>query len=126
MDKTIRQIITRAKKDPVVVAIALFGSYARKERYKDIDICLFLKPGKYTPKQLSEKKLEYTPENEKYDVQIFQQLPVYIRVRVFKDAQFLYKADEAAIYDLYFALEREYEHFKPIYENYLAGVMAHG
>jgi len=41
------------------------------EQYRDIDICIFLAQKKYNELAISRKKLEYTPDNEKYDVQIF-------------------------------------------------------
>ena len=123
MDQQIKQIIEKAKKDREVIAVALFGSYARKEKYNDIDICIFLKPKKHSAYALAKKRLQYTPENEKYDVQIFQELPLYIKTAVFRDLSLIYCNDEDALYDLCFKTEQEYEHFKPIYENYLEAVM---
>ncbi len=125
MDKVIKGIIEKAKKDPLVLAIALFGSYARGEPYRDIDICIFLMPAKFTALELSEKKLEYTTANEKYDVQIFQQLPLYIRKRILKEGKILYCRNEDQLYDTYFGTLRDYVHFEPIYHGYLEAV-AHG
>lgn len=125
MDKIIKGIIEKARKDTSVLAIAIFGSYARGEPYRDIDICIFLVPGKFTALELSEKKLEYAPASEKYDVQIFQQLPLYIRKRILKDGKILYCRDEDLLYDAYFGTLRDYIHFEPIYEGYLEAV-AHG
>ena len=122
MDTIVQKIITRAKKDRDVLALAYFGSFARGEKHRDVDICIFLMPKKYAERELSKKKMQYTQENEKYDIQIFQQLPVYIRDRIFREARFIYCADEDILYDLFFAHEREYEHFKPRYEDYLGAV----
>ncbi|MBI2666676.1 nucleotidyltransferase domain-containing protein [Candidatus Woesearchaeota archaeon] len=99
--------------------------YARGESFRDVDVCIFLMSGSYSPLEISKKKLAYTQEQEKYDVQIFQQLPLYLRKRVFQDAKFVYCRAENLLYDLFFSTEREFEHFKPIYENYLEAV-AHG
>lgn len=125
MDKTVQKIVEQAKKDSDVLAVAYFGSYARNESHRDIDVCIFLMPKKYDERKLSKKKMQYAQENEKYDVQVFQQLPLYIRDRIFREAKFVYCRDEDALYDLFFAHQREYEHFKPIYEGYLEAV-AHG
>lgn len=122
MDKTIHKIIEQTKKDQTVIAIAFFGSYARGEPHRDIDVCLFLKPGEYEPEFLSFKKLEYTPENQKYDVQIFQQLPLYIQKRILKEAKIVDCKNENLLYDLYFLTIRNYEHYEPIYEGYLEAV----
>ena len=117
------RLIEEVKKDKDVIAVYLFGSYARGESHRDIDICLVLKPvrKKYSKIFLSEKKLKYL-KNFEYDIQIFQQLPLYIRHRVLKEGKLLYsKGDE--IYDVAFLTIKEYEDFKPIYESYLEEVM---
>jgi len=125
MDKVIKGIVEQAKKDTLVLAVALFGSYARKERHNDIDVCIFLKRGKYSAKQLSQKKLEYTSENEKYDIQIFQQLPLYIQERIMKEGKFIYGEGSMELYDICFEMLRNLEHYKPFYKEYLE-VVANG
>lgn len=122
MDKVLTRIIEQAKKDSAVIAVALFGSYARNEPYQDIDVCIFLKPGEYSSEELFEKQLKYTPPEEKYDVHLFQQLPVYIKKRILKEAKILYCKNEDLLYDLYFATLRDYLHYGPIYESYLEAV----
>lgn len=119
IEKAINSIIEKAKKDEDVLAVALFGSYARGETYRDIDICIFLKNKKYDKYFLSKKKLQYTQPNEKYDVQVFQLLPIYIRKRILKEAKILYCRDEDMLYDIYFLTIEEFEDFKPLYEGYL-------
>ena len=125
MNKIFQNTIEKVKKDKEIIAIAIFGSYARNEPYKDIDLCLFLKNKKYNKTQLSKKKLEYASENEKYDIQIFQQLPIYIRKRILKEAKILYCKDEDMLYDIYFQKLKEFDDFKPLYESYL-GVVENG
>ncbi|MEK6901025.1 MAG: nucleotidyltransferase domain-containing protein [Nanoarchaeota archaeon] len=122
MDKTVEKIIQQAQKDPVVIAVAFFGSYARGEPHRDVDVCIFLKPAEYSPQFLSSKKLQFTPEEEKYDVQIFQQLPLYIQKRILKEARILYCKNEDLLYDLYFLTIRDFEHYEHIYETYLEAV----
>jgi len=125
MDKIINELINKAKKDPTILALAFFGSYARGEKHQDIDVCIFLVPKEYSPKSISQKKLEYTPEQEKYDIQVFQQLPFYIRKRILAEAQIIYCRDEDLLYDLYFETLRELSHYQYIYESYL-GEVANG
>lgn len=125
MDKVIQLIIRRAKRDVKVLALALFGSYARGEAYRDIDICIILKPGVYSPEELAKKRLEYAQEEEKYDVQVFQQLPLYVRARLLKEMKILYCRNENTLYDLCFQNARDFTHFRPMYEGYLEA-MAHG
>ena len=124
-DKVIQNLINNAKKDSRVLALALFGSYARGEQYNDIDVCIFLVPKKYSHLELSRIKMEYVPENEKYDLHLFQELPLYIQQRILNEAKFLYCNNEDLLYDIYFEIGRQYLFFQHIYENYLKGV-AHG
>ncbi len=125
MNKIIRRIIQQAKRDAKVLAVALFGSYARGEAYRDIDICIFLRPEEYSAEELSRKRFDYTQEGEQYDVQVFQQLPLYIRARLLKEAKILFCKNEDLLYDIYFRTAREFTHFRPLYEGYLEAV-AHG
>ena len=122
MDKTVKKIVDQAKKDKNVLAVSLFGSYARGEAHRDIDICIFLKPKRAGAIDVTKLRLEYIPFSEKYDVQVFQQLPIYIRVRILKDMEVLYCSDEDVLYDVCFATLREYSHFQPIYKTYLEAV----
>ena len=119
----IKRIIKKVKQDKDALGVAIFGSYARGESYRDIDICIFLKPAEYNALTLTDKKLEYTEENEMYDVQIFQHLPLYIRIRIINEGKILFCKDEDALYDLYFSTLQAYEHFKPLYEGYLEAVL---
>ena len=123
MDKQIQKILEKAKTDSQTLAVAIFGSYARNEPYRDIDVCILLKDEQYTDFFLAKKRLKFTLENEKYDVQIFQSLPLYIRIKIFKEMKLLFCRNEDALYDLYFKTERDFEHFEPIYNSYLEGVL---
>ncbi|MBS3138040.1 nucleotidyltransferase domain-containing protein [Candidatus Woesearchaeota archaeon] len=122
-DKNIQKIIENAKKDKCVIAVGVFGSYARGEKYRDIDICIFLKPNKYSRKKLSQLRFYYILFNEKYDIQIFQQLPLYIRNRILKDAKIIYCKNEDALYDLYFDTIKKFDDYKQYYEQYLEGIL---
>ena len=78
--KKLREIIRRAEEDKDILAVIVYGSFARGERYNDIDVCLVLNPGKYSKLELSRKKLDYASLVPSYiDIQIFQQLPLYIK-----------------------------------------------
>ena len=84
------KILAKAKDDPQIVAVFLFGSRARGESAagSDVDVCLMLKPGKHAASTLSLKRLSYLKQSDA-DVYIFSQLPLYIRHRVLKDGKVL-------------------------------------
>jgi hypothetical protein len=126
MDKEYSPIIERAADDPEVLALMIYGSHARGDAVSasDVDMCLVLRAGKYEDLTLSKKKLSYLRDFD-FDVQVFQQLPLYSRVRVLKEGKIIFCADENQLYDLAYRTAHQFEDFKPIYYAYLKEV-AHG
>ncbi len=116
-------IVKKAKTDKDILAVILFGSYARKEPYRDIDICLVLYPKKYDKLFLSRKKLTYLTDFQKTDIQIYQQLPIYIRTRVLKEGKIIYCKNKDALYDIAIETIKDFNDFEPRYKTYLEGVM---
>ena len=119
----ITKIIEEVKTDEEILAVFLFGSTARKEndKHSDIDICLVLTPRSYTSRELSQKKLSYL-KRFNLDIQVFQQLPIYIKTRVLKEGKVLHCKDEDALYDIAFTVIQEFADFEPIYRDYLKEV----
>ena len=117
------KIIEEVKTDEEVLALFLFGSTARNENVEksDIDICLVLTPRSYTPRELSQKKLSYL-KRFNLDIQVFQQLPIYIKTRVLKEGKVLHCKDEDSLYDIAFTVIQEFADFEPIYRDYLKEV----
>ena len=74
--------------------ILLYGSYARGEETKrsDIDICLVM-PSKHVLNKVLSKL------GGKYDIKVFEELPLYIRINIIKNHVKIYAKDEL---DLYF------------------------
>ncbi len=121
MNKEISKIIEKAKKDKEILAVALFGSSVKGDG-RDMDICLIL-DRKYPNIEMSRKRLEFLSETgDNTDVQIFQQLPIYIRVRVIKDGKILHYKNMDKLYELVFEAIKEFELFKRSYGDYLDAV----
>ena len=116
----IDQLLKKTVSDNHILAVYLFGSTARKENHpeSDIDICLVLNTGSYQKLELSRIKLSYQ-KSTTLDIQVFQQLPMYIRKRVFKEGQLLYCRNEDQLYNLAFQFIREYADYEHIYREYL-------
>lgn len=123
----IEKLLTRVCQDTEVLAVLLFGSAARDEQVplSDVDICLVMRAKSFEPTDLSHKRLEYMKDNS-LDVRIFQQLPLYIRVRVLKEGRILFVRDENQLYELAFRTARAFEDFKHIYYGYLKEVEVAG
>jgi len=81
-------------------------------------VCLVLTPERRTAAQMSAKRLQYLQEID-LDIQVFQQLPLYIRQRVLKDGRVLFVRDEDRLYELAFRTIQAFEDFRPRYQAYL-------
>ena len=116
----IERLLRHAERDADVLAVMLYGSVARGEASaeSDVDVCLILMPEQRTAARLSAKRLEYLQEVD-LDVQVFQQLPLYIRQRVLKDGRVLLVRDEDRLYDVAFRTIQQFEDFRPRYQAYL-------
>ncbi|MGE0825469.1 MAG: nucleotidyltransferase domain-containing protein [Candidatus Binatia bacterium] len=127
VDKQLARLLNKAQDDSDILAVLLFGSAARGEQTaaSDVDVCLFLQLRTYAPLTLSQKKLAYRQGND-LDVQVFQQLPLYIRHRVLKEGKVLFARDLDMLYAVAFRTAQEFEDFKPIYRAYLAEVARAG
>ena len=118
--KALDKLVSKAKKDNEILAVIVFGSYARGERHRDIDVCLVLK--KETENgAMSRKMLAYVSESG-LDVHIFQQIPLYIRTRVLKEGKVLFCRDLDALYDIAILTMKEFAYFEPVYKGYLEAV----
>ena len=101
----------------------IFGSYVRGENHKDIDVCLVLDK-KYPDKEMTNKRVEYYSDiSSKFDIQIFQQLPVYIKVKILKEGKIILCKDEDKLYEIAYDAIKEYDNFKEIYTSYIKNAL---
>ena len=122
-DRQLERLLRAARRDESVLAVILFGSRARGDHrpHSDVDVCLVSTPEIRDRLVLGRMRLAYAGEVD-LDVQVFQQLPLYVRHRVLKEGRVLHVRDEDALYDLAYRTVREWERFRPRYEAYLAEV----
>jgi hypothetical protein len=109
----------KVQADPRVFALIVFGSYARRELYRDIDICLVLFPEEDSFQVL----LDYATESsENFDVKVFSTLPLYIRSRVLKEGKILVNKDYDTLFDIYLQSIKENVLFEPHFRTFLEAV----
>ncbi|HIH98011.1 MAG TPA: nucleotidyltransferase domain-containing protein [Thermoplasmata archaeon] len=112
--------LKKIKKDEEVLAVLLFGSYVKGGRSSDIDVCIVLMPEGYENLSLSEKRLKYLSlVSNKIDIQIFQQLPLYVKINILKDGKEIFCRNEDLFYGLAFQTIKDFESFKKYYYGYL-------
>lgn len=117
--KLIEKLLLKAEKDKDILAVIIYGSYARKEKFKDIDLCLVLFPR--TKINAFEKQLEYS-EFQNIDASIFQTLPLFIQNRVLKEGIVKHCKNNSLLYDTYIKSIKEFELFEPKYKLCLEGI----
>jgi predicted nucleotidyltransferase len=109
----------KMEEDPDILAVILYGSYARGEEARDVDLCLVLFPDK--ARKGLDKRIEYS-YYDMIDVQVFQDLPLYMRPRIIKEGKLLHVKNEDLLYDVAIETAKEYELYRPKYEMYLDSI----
>lgn len=111
--REIKEIAKKLSKIKNVKAVFLFGSYAlgKGNCNSDIDLCIF---GNLNKKE-KEEVLKYY--SDKFDISIFNELPIWIKTRVFRDGKSIFNKDENSIRRIAFKTMHEWEDFKPLIEN---------
>jgi len=122
-ESTTAALIDACKQDSAILAVMLFGSRARGEEHtaSDTDICLVLNAGIRDPLELSKTKHAYLSMFD-LDLNVFQQLPLYLRHRVLREGRVLFCRDEGRLYDLAYRTAQRFEDFRHIHESYLQEV----
>jgi predicted nucleotidyltransferase len=92
-----------------VRAVYLFGSYAlgKQNALSDIDLCIV---GNLTTKE----KRDAFHSSDNLDISFFNELPIWIKTRIFRDGKPIVIKNEKEIYDLAFTTLREWEDFRPL------------
>lgn len=128
-EEMLAKLLARVQEDEEVLGAFLFGSVVRGEQthFSDMDLCLVLgpRPLPFDPAALSRKRLDYLKEFS-FDIQIFQQLPIYVRRRVLKEGKLLFVRDEARLYELALRTAQAFEDFRPFYLGYLEEIQRAG
>lgn len=117
------RLVETAKNDRDVLAVMLFGSEARGEARarSDIDVCLVLEDKRLDTLGQSQKRIAYLASYD-LDIQIFQQIPLHLRVRVLREGKVLFCRDEDKLYATAFQTAQHFEDFRHIHEGYLEAV----
>ena len=98
--------------------VFLFGSYALKKqnKFSDIDFAVYHDGNTKERFKFRIKLLAKLPE--KFDIQIFQDLPLYVRNDVLK-GKVIYAQDLTFAYDMAYQTIKEFDGFKKYYYDYI-------
>ena len=117
--KRLRELDT----DKKIKFIVLFGSHANgyANSKSDIDLAIYYDSDKKSRAKFRIKVLGKLTDS--YDIQIFQDLPLYVRIEVLK-GKVLYNNIYQDTFDIYMDTINEYERFKPRLDMYYKAVEA--
>lgn len=101
--KTFKDFLKNIKHNDKVIAVVLFGSYARKTQKEnsDLDICIFAEKGTLS------HEIDHPLRDEGFDVHLFEKLPINIKFNVFAEGKLLYVKDEKE----YLSIRKKFLHF---------------
>lgn len=110
--------IKKIDKEDKVSFVVLFGSYASKTHNKlsDIDVAVYYEGSK---KERFKFRLITSGElSNKYDIHIFQDMPIYIRKEIVKKGKIIYKKDTGKVAEVYFKVIKEFSSFEKYLNHY--------
>ncbi len=98
--------------------VFLFGSYGQGKQNKlsDIDFAVYYDGEGKERFKFRLKLTAKLPNN--YDIQIFQDLPLFVRKEVLK-GKLIYTRDLIFVYDKAYETIKEFDHFKKYYYDYI-------
>ena len=116
-------VLLKLRSSRLVHSIILFGSKARgtEKEKSDIDICIIPKPDIEVTLKERISLNNSVPEN--IDISFINELPVYIRKRIFLEGKVLYTQDMYYILTLSKINDMENERFKRLNKEYHKHVM---
>lgn len=108
-------IVESARSDKGVIAVLLFGSYARKEHsYRDVDVAILLDKG--ADHQKAQRRYEDAAgnfENRTIDVSILNEMPLDVQSRILNESVVLYERDNTKLYEYSISIVDKWSDFKP-------------
>lgn len=120
----LNNIITDLKKTNDVIAIYLFGSYARNTNTakSDVDICVITRDG-ISGESESEMGSAYS---EDIDLVLLKNLPLPLKFRVFQEGQEIFVRNEFELSRVKSKVIKEYLDYEPVLKRLSASVLATG
>ena len=80
----------------------IWGFYAKKTRDKKSDINIYVVAGECDPNYLYYETLAIKGKNPKYDIKIFELLPLWLKIELIKNHEIVYAKDKLALYEYFY------------------------
>jgi predicted nucleotidyltransferase len=117
IQRTIEKLKEIAKREESIDALILFGSYARKEIYHDIDVAAMLKDRKKGLKILADLE-SVLPQYPVFDLSLFNDLPIAMQLKVLREGKPIYVRESVNLVEIYYDLLLKWIDLEPIVSTY--------
>jgi len=96
------------KKD--ILGILLYGSYSKSQNTNrsDIDICI-VAPNEDIHQLISFILQNINVDANKYDIRLFNELPLYIKIHIIEDGILIYSSNELDLYEFFYIYRKLWE-----------------
>jgi len=120
LSETVQRVIAEVQQHPKVVAVFLFGSWARGEQMpiSDVDIAVLLD----NPDKRDEADIG-SMCSPTIDLVLFHRLPVRMQFQVLKEGQPLFVRDEEKLIETTFQVMRLYHEMEWMYRRYYEEIL---
>jgi hypothetical protein len=103
------QFLAKPSWEKRVLGVLLYGSWARGDAGPDSDIDICLVAPEAEDKSGLWREFVSHLRSEKYDVRIFEILPLYIKMAVIEEGSVLWSRDILELYEYFYPFRREWD-----------------
>lgn len=119
IEHMLQDMVSVCEGESRILALMIFGSYARMELYRDLDIAVVLQK---TEERISNLKLlsifeKVIPDGLEVDLNIFNDLSIEIRSRILTEGKVVYVRDMNSLYDVSIEVIQEKSDFEFLTEH---------
>ncbi|MCS6830340.1 MAG: nucleotidyltransferase domain-containing protein [bacterium] len=116
----VQRIVAEVRKYPKVVAVFLFGSWARGEQMPISDVDIAVLPDHPEKRDEGDIGSMYSPA---VDLALFHRLPLRIQFQVLKKGKPLFVRDEEKLWAVTYQVMRQYHEMEWFYRRYFEEVL---
>ena len=94
-----------------VLAVLLYGSVVKEEQTprSDIDVCIVAPDSENKAELLKEVYRNVDVFSKKYDVRIFEELPLYIQIQIIQNHEVIYAKDIYEMHEYFYYFRKLWE-----------------
>lgn len=106
IERRLKKDFSSLIQNDLVLGILLYGSAAKDERTErsDIDVCV-VAPGVHDKLRFS-RSIMAQVKDERYDVRLFELLPLYLKIQVIEEGEVIHARDVYELYEYFYSFRK--------------------